>query len=194
MTRFLFLILTIISMQIFAQKDVKLQTHKDSLLKDTVGPYYQKLADNLNKVVDDFPNNFNTIKGKKVVINSKMTTWYSKVTIPECEQGVIYQEPAAGFDKWVYKARLIRKDDKQEPIKLYKDFLKKLRLTKLNCCIMELKENVDYMGDYIATWHTLMLLENKNKAFKSLAMSLRYHEPQGDEKGEVYLYIMGSDE
>jgi len=163
-------------------------------LKDTVGPYYQKLADNLNKVVDDFPNNFDKIKGKKVSINSKMMTWYSKVTIPECEQGIIYQEPASGFDKWVYKARLIRKDDKQEPIKLYKDFLKKLRLTKLNCCIMELKENVDYMGDYIATWHTLMLMEDKSKGFKQLTISLRYHEPQGDEKAEVYLYIMGSDE
>jgi hypothetical protein len=178
----------------FAQSETKIITSKrDTLLKDTVGPYYQKLADNLNKVVDDFPYNFGNIKGKKVSINSKMTTWYSKVTIPECDQGIIYQE-TMGNEKWVYKARLIRIDDKQEPVKTYKDFLKKLRLTKLNCCIMELKENVDYMGDYIATWHTLMLMDDKSKVFKQLTISLRYHEPSGDEKAEVYIYIMGSDD
>ncbi len=178
-----------------AQKDSKLPILKrDSLLKDTVGPYYQKLADKINMVTDDFPNNFNNIKGKKLNSNPKIATWNSKVTIPECEQGVIYQEPVSNTEKWVYKAKLIKKDNKEEPLKTYKDFLKKLRLTRLNCCIMELKENVDYMGDYIATWRNLMVMEGKEKTFKQLTISLRYHEPSGEEKGEVFLYIMGSEE
>ncbi len=195
MTRLIFFIFLLITTTSFAQKDAKIiPQRRDSLLKDTVGPYYQKLSDNLNKIVDDFPNNFNKIKGKEVKVNSKMKTWYSKITIPECEQGVIYQEPVSNSEVWVYKTRLIRKDEKEAPLKTYKDFLKKLRLTKLNCCIMELKENVDYMGDYIATWRTLMLKDDKNKIFKQLTITLRYHEPSGDEKGEVYLYIQGTDE
>ena len=195
MNRFIILFLTLIPTFSLAQNNSKLFTSKkDSLLKDTIGPYYQNLADNLNKVVDDFPNNFNSIKGKKLNINTKLGSWYSKIQIPECELGIIYQEPNSNSEKWVYKARLIRKDEKQEPLKTYRDFLKKLRLTKLNCCIMELKENVDYMGDYIATWHTLMLMEDKSKTYKLLTISLRYHEPSGEEKGEVYLYIMGSEE
>jgi len=50
------------------------------------------------------------------------------------------------------------------------------------------------MGDYIATWRTLMLMEDKNKSFKQLTISLRYHEPSGEGKGDVYIYIQGSDD
>src|ERR1035437_9521112 len=109
MIRLLFLLFFLITLQSLAQKDAKTTSLKrDSVLKDTVGPYYQKLADNLNKVVDAFSHNFNTIQGKKLNSNPKIATWYSKIIIPECEQGLIYQEPTAGNEKWVYKARLLR--------------------------------------------------------------------------------------
>src|ERR1017187_6752246 len=130
------------------------QSQGDTILKDTIGPYYQKLSDSLNAITNDLLNDFKNIKGVKVKINSKSIIWHSKINLPGLEPAMIYSQPEEGQEIWVWKARLIRTDDKKAGFKAYKDFLKKLRVTKLDCCVTELKENIDYMGDYLATWHT----------------------------------------
>jgi len=168
------------------------QFRGDTLLQDTIGPYYQKLSDSLNAITNDFLNDFKNIKGGKVKINSKSIMWHSKINIPGLEPAMIYSQPEAGEEIWVWKARLIRTDDKKIGFKAYKDFLKKLRFTKLDCCVTELKENVDYMGDYLSTWHTLLVVPGKDNKFKQLVITLRYHENLGDNSAEVFLYIQGS--
>ena len=174
------------------QKNYVVQSTNDTIVKDTIGPYYQKLSDSLNAIVNDLLNDFKNIKGVKVKINSKSIMWHSKVNLPGLEPAMIYSQPEAGQDIWVWKARIIRTDDKKLGFKKYKDFLKNLRVTKLDCCVTELKENIDYMGDYLATWHTILVVPGKDSKFKTLVVTLRYHENIGDNASEVFLYIQGS--
>jgi hypothetical protein len=174
------------------QLRIEISVQGDTILKDTIGPYYQKLSDSLNAITNDLLNDFKNIKGTKVKINSKSIIWHSKINLPGLEPAMIYSQPEDGQEIWVWKARLIRTDDKKVGFKSYKDFLKKLRFTKLDCCVTELKENVDYMGDYLATWHTILVVPGKDSKFKTLIITLRYHENIGDNAAEVFLYIQGS--
>lgn len=164
----------------------------DTLIQDTIGPYYQKLSDSLNAITNDFLNDFKYIKSDKIKINDKLSMWHSKISLPGLEPAIIYSQPENGQEIWVWKARVIRTEDKKSGFKAYKDFLKKLRVTKLQCCVTELKENIDYMGDYLATWHTLLVVPDKDNKFKQLVITLRYHENNGDNACEVFLYIQGS--
>ena len=164
------------------------------VLKDTVGVYYKKLEDSLNSVVADFAFNFNHIKGEKTASNSYYSAWASKQTIPGFERGIIYMEPGYNSEHWVWKALAIRSEDRKTTMAVYKDYLNKLRHVKLKCCVMELNEDVDYLGDYSATWKTLMVIDEKNKSFKKLMVNLRYHESSGTNLSDVYLYIQTSDQ
>ena len=168
------------------------QYRDDTLMQDTIGPYYQKLSDSLNTITNDFLNDFKNIKSTKVKLSAKLSMWHSKINLPGLEPAIIYSQPEDGQEIWVWKARLIRTEDKKVGFKAYKDFLKKLRVTKLECCVTELKENIDYMGDYLATWHTLLVVPGKDDKFKQLVITLRYHENNGDNAAEVFLYIQGS--
>lgn len=164
----------------------------DTIIKDTIGPYYQKLSDSLNAITNDLIYDFKNIRSEKVKLTSKASMWHSKINLSGLEPAMIYTQPENGEEIWVWKARVIRTDDKKTGFKAYKDFLKKLRFTKLDCCVTELKENVDYMGDYLATWHTILVVPGKDSKFKELVMTLRYHENIGDNGAEVFLYIQGS--
>ncbi|MEI6815002.1 MAG: hypothetical protein WCL14_00220 [Bacteroidota bacterium] len=164
------------------------------LLKDTVGVFYQKLEDSINKIVDDFPSNFNHIRGEKVATHTFYSAWQSIANIPGFEHGIIFMEPGNSYEHWVYKALLISSENRETTLNSYYDQYLKLRQIKLHCCVTQLSEDIDYLGDYNATWKTLMLHNDKDKAFKKLMINLRYHESTGSATSDVYLYIQSTDD
>ena len=151
-------------------------------------PYYDsKFTQALDKVVNDYINEFENLKGKPDTSNIYQSQWFSKLNLPGCQPATIDNGNALHHSVW--RAKIIVTKNKDEMRKKYLEFVNKINPNEISCCGFGTNQNIttNESGEYML-WSSVNVKGGKDKRFEDVGIFIQQKQLE-DKSYEVEIIV-----